>query len=254
MDAPASRELPDSARLAWWLTAVLGGSAAPDDLVAGLLDEDPDGDGDVAHDVTGLPGHDGSVPLVVALGALRRAGATAAGLALPVDGDPVGLGGPPDFNRAALVTGEAVVLLGSGLGLVPTRAGRGVVWRCLPAERRPLVDVGEADRALRLALVSAATDLAALDVARWRPEVADALLNLRHRPQLEPPPGTPPVCGELAGRGLQALGITDLALADDGGSVTVSEADLRRAALRDLARAGRRAVVAACSPEVWPER
>jgi hypothetical protein len=57
---------------------------------------------------------------------------------------------------------------------------------------------------------------------------------------------------ELAARGLQAAGIVDLALEDDGGAVTAHEMESRRAALVPLGRAGRRALVAACSPEVWP--
>ena len=55
-----------------------------------------------------------------------------------------------------------------------------------------------------------------------------------------------------AARGLQAIAIVDLALEDDGGAVSAAEATAREAALRPLARAGRRALVAACSPEVWP--
>jgi len=122
----------------------------------------------------------------------------------------------------------------------------------MAAERRQLPDVGEADRALRSALPEAADALAALDVARWRPEVADQLMNLRHRPALAAPPGVPPRCVELAARGLQALEIVALALADDGGALTALDAEARRAALLPLGRAGRRALVAAASPEVWP--
>ena len=46
--------------------------------------------------------------------------------------------------------------------------------------------------------------------------------------------------------------IVDLALEDDGGAISAHEIELRREALRPLDRAGRRALVAACSPEVWP--
>jgi len=122
----------------------------------------------------------------------------------------------------------------------------------MAAERRQLPDVGEADRGLRAALPEAADALAALDVARWRPEVADQLLNLRHRAPTPAPPGVPPRCVELAGRALQALEIVALGLADDGGALTAAEAEARRAALLPLGRAARRALVAASSPEVWP--
>jgi hypothetical protein len=127
-----------------------------------------------------------------------------------------------------------------------------VVWVALPADRRQLTDLGEADRALRAGVSAAATALAALDVARWRPEVADELMNLRHRPSYAAPAGTPPRAVEVAGRAVQALGVVDLALEDQGGAVTAAEAMRREDALRPLDAAARRALVAACSPEVWP--
>ena len=95
--------------------------------------------------------------------------------------------------------------------------------------------------------------LADLDVARWRPEAADALMNLHHPPRLKPPPGTPERCVDLAGRALQAQAIVDLALEDDGGAVSATEVAARWAALQPLGAAARRGLVAACSPEVWPD-
>lgn len=236
----------DSGRLAWWLTAWLRGRVAPDQVRDAVLD------GDAAHDVAGLPGEAGLVPLVLALGRLRDAGAESAGLAFPVPGDPCGLGGPRDFNDAALEMGEAVVLAGADLGLVPVRAGAGVVWNLTSAQRRSIEDLGEADRRLRTAVTTSATALAELDVAKWRPEIADELMNLRHVPTYAAPPGTPERAVSLAGRGLQALGIVELALQDDGGALSSFEIMRREDALRPLDQAGRRALVAACSPEVWP--
>jgi len=231
--------------MAWWLSAWLRGDAGPDDVLDGVLA------GDAAYDVVG-PEPGDTVPLVLALGRFRTAGATSAGLALPAPGTPSGLGGPAAFNTAALEAGEAVVLVGAGLGLVPVRAGAGVVWQCLPAARRPLDDLGQADRRLRAALIEAASTLAALDVARWRPDVADELMNLRHRPAYAAPAGTPARAVELAGRALQARDIVALALEDDGGAVTAHEIHRRTTALQPLDFAARSALVAACSPEVWP--
>ena len=94
--------------------------------------------------------------------------------------------------------------------------------------------------------------MARLEVARWRPEVADRLMNLRHRPVVTAPPGVPSRCADLAARGVQALEIAELALEDDGGALTAYDAEARRAAIAPLGRAGRRALVAAASPEVWP--
>ncbi len=190
--------------------------------------------------------------LIAGLAALRAAGATSFGLALPRDGDPLGLGGPTAFNTAALEQGEAVVVAGAGLGLVPTVTGAATTWVVAPAAPRQLPDVGEADRVLRLALIEAAEALADLDVARWRPEVADLLMNLRHGPALLAPDGVPARCVELAARGLQALDIVEVALEDHGGALSAGEIVRREDALRPLERAGRRALVAAGSPEVWP--
>lgn len=236
----------DSARMAWWLTAWLRGTTSPDEVRDHVLD------GDAAHDVVGLPGEGEAVPLLLALGAVRRLGSTSAGLARPAPGDPVGLGGPADFNAAALESGEAVVLEGAGLGLVPHRAGAGVVWQLMPAERRSLVDLGEADRALRKAITTTATVLVELEVATWRPEVADELMNLRHVPTYTSPSGTPGEAVSLAGRALQASGIVELATQDEGGARSSWEVAQRSEALRPLEYAARRALVAACSPEAWP--
>jgi hypothetical protein len=227
--------LPHSATLAWWLTAWLRGHEQTDHV----LDE-------LAGDTHLLHGGSALDLLVRA----RGTGATYAGLALPVDGDPLGLGGPPAFNAAALDAGQAVVV--GDLGLVPEEQGETVQWRTFEATRRQLPDVGEADRGLREELLGAAADLADLDVARWRPEAADALMNLHHRPAVDAPLGTPARCVDLAARGLQAWAIVDLALADDGGAVSAYEVERRRALLQPLGRAARRAIVAACSPEVWP--
>lgn len=228
--------LPRSGWLAWWLTAWLRGHEPTDHLLDALALD--------AHLVDGQPG------LLQMLARVRGTGTDGAGLALPVEGDPVGLGGPRPLNDAALEVGEAVVA--GPLAFVPSEAGEVVSWQAFDAERRQVPDVGEADRTLRTALLDAAKELAALDVARWRPEAADALMNLHHRPRLDAPAGTPARCIDLAARGLQAWSIVDLALEDDGGAVTSYEIERRRDLLRPLERAARRAVVAACSPEVWP--
>jgi hypothetical protein len=78
-------------------------------------------------------------------------------------------------------------------------------------------------------------------------------MDLRHPHPVRAPHGVPPRCLALAGRGIQAMTIVELALGDDGGAMTAWEAEQRRETLVPLERAGRRALVAACSPEVWPE-
>lgn len=237
--------LPLSARLAWWGTAWLRGQVVTDLVLDAVLGDD------ATHVVAGLPGVDGPVSLARALAELRLSQTQGCGLALPEPGDPVGIGGPPELTAAAIETGEAVVA--GDLALVPRRVGAAVEWTAYAAAPRQIVDVGEADRELRRALQESAAGLAALDVARWRPEVADALMDLHHPPRLKPPPGTPERCADLAARALQARAIVALALEDDGGALSSTEVAVRHGALRPLGAAARRALVAACSPEVWPD-
>lgn len=236
--------LPDSARLAWWGTSVLRGHAAPDDLLDHLHGDD------VPHRFGPLDGVQLGALEVVAR--LRAAGATEIGLALPVEGDLAGCGGPAPFNLEAVEQAEAAICATAGVGWVPHRVSASVTWVPHEAARRQLPDVGEADRALRAELNASAARLADLDVAAWRPEIADELLNLRRPTPLVAPSGVPPRCVALAQRALVALGIVDLASDDDGGAISADEIVQRRGVLRDLERAGRHALVAACSPEVWP--
>jgi hypothetical protein len=240
--ASTDEVLGDSARLAVWFSAWCAGLVSLDEARDAVVG------GDAAHDVVGLPGRPDPVPLILALGVLRAERATGAGLALPEAGDPLGLAGPPAFNAEALDSGEAVVLDDADLGLVPFRAGAGVVWRCLPAQsRRQLPDLGEADTELRRVLPAVADDLADLDVGRWRPEVADELMALRRPTPLVVPHGTGSRQQRMIALAARCRTIVQLALADDGGAVTAAEADRRRAALLPLDRAARRAMVAACS-------
>ncbi|HEU4513991.1 MAG TPA: hypothetical protein VFR87_12875 [Nocardioidaceae bacterium] len=235
--------LPRSADLAVWFTSWAAGEVSLDDARDAIVG------GDAAHDVLGMPGEAEPVPLILAVGRLRAAGATGAGLALPVPGDPLGLAGPPAFNADALEAEEAVVLQGVDFGLVPHVVGAGVTWRLHEAEsRRQVPDLFEADTALRHALVDAANTLARLDVARWRPEVADELMALRRVSDLTFPPHWEARAVRLASLGARCRAIVDLALDDDGGAVSAAEADARRAALTPLDHAARRALVAACSP------
>lgn len=251
MSPAVTAALPEAARLAWWGTAWLRGLVAADLLADAVIGDDATHLVGSLHGLGLSPGEHAE-GLLLGLGRLRVEGATGLGAAFPAEGDPVGLGGPRAFNDAALDVGQAVVAVDATVGLVPERVGAAVTWTAHRAERRQLPDVGEADRTLRTALLESAQALADLDVGRWRPEVADRLMNLRHRSPVAAPPGVPARCVDLAARGLQATEIVDLALEDDGGAVSAAEIAARREALVPLARAGRRALVAACSPEVWP--
>jgi hypothetical protein len=237
-----STPLPRSAALALWFTAWAAGRVSLDDARDAIVGDD------AAHDVVGMPGETEPVPLILALGRLRAAGATAAGLALPVPGDPLGLAGPTPFNADAIEAGEAVLLSGADIGLVPHAAGAGVTWRYhAAASRRQVPDPSEADSLLRRTVVDTANTLADLDVARWRPEVADELMALRRTADLAFPPDSGPRAVRLASLSVRCRTIVELALDDDGGALSASEADRRRAALTPLDHAARRGLVAACS-------
>ena len=239
--------LPLSARFALWFSAWVDGRASLDDTRDAIVGDD------AAHDVVGVPGGSGSQPLILGLGLLRSHRATGAGIALPVPGDLLGLAGPSEFNAEVVEAGEGVVLEDADLGLVPHRVGAGVQWVCHHAvSRRQLPDPSEADTALRQALSRTSRLLADLEVARWRPEVADELMALRSTADLGFPDVMAPRAVRMASLATRCRAIVELALDDDGGSVTAAEADERRAALLPLDHASRRALVAACTPRVWP--
>lgn len=234
--------LPDAARFALWFSAWAAGTVSLDAARDGIVGDD------VAHDVVGLPDQEHPVPLILALGLLRTEGGTSAGLALPVPGDLLGLAGPAAFNGEVVDVGEGVLVHGAGLGLVPHRTGAAVQWRCHRAVTEPQVpDPHEADGALRTALIGTADRLADLDVARWRPEVADELVALRRHVDLVFPPGMGSRAVRLAGLAARCRAVVELALEDDGGAITAAEADARAEALRPLDRAARRGLVAACA-------
>lgn len=218
-------ELPRSARLVCWFNAWCGAAVAPDDLIGAVTGED------AAHSVRGV--EDGSaLPLLLAVGALRRAGATAATLALPAPGDPVGVAGPRGFSEAAVEAGEAAVFSGAGIGLVPSVVGSGVCWQAYPASSATTVPgVADAERSLREALVVAARSPAE---PRWGPQVADAIAALRS----SRPPTLPRSYSARADR-LAALAMRCVSI--------VELADRAAPALVDLERAARHALVAAGS-------
>jgi hypothetical protein len=230
---PPVTALPASAVLTAWLEAVWLGRAGPDDLAAAVRGDaprhlvvDPHGKAFELHD---LP---------------RRLDGPAS-LALPVPGDPLGLGGPQELNHRAIDAGEAV--LAGGLALVPELDARTVVWRAHAADTAPWVDERDTAIELRTVLAGVTRRLVDLDVASWQPEIPDLLMNLRHRPRPPLPPGTSPRRVETVERAVLCLEIVELARREEGGAVSAHEVRLRREALTELDHAARRALVGACS-------
>jgi hypothetical protein len=230
--------LPQAAALAAWGSAWLRGEVSVDEIGRHL--------GPAVDVLIGAPGADGAEPLALGLGRLRGLGLRSVTPSLPAPGDPVGLAGPPAFNAAALDAGGAVLLTGTALGAVPVQVGGAVEWRCAPAhEPLPLVP-GEADQLLRRTLLEVTQRLVELDVASWQPDIPDALMNLRHRASPPLPPSYDGRRRETVDRALLCLEIVALAGVAEPGAVTAAEMEQRRAALTDLDRAARRALVAHC--------
>ena len=232
-----------------WSSFWLAGEAAFDDVISRVMD------GDEPHRIVGLPGTEGEVPLGWLLPVLRERAPGGLRLLLPVPGDPRGLPGPGAFSTAALESGEAVI--GGGIGLVPRVTKHGsasssqatsVCW-VAHAAGEPTPDpltVAEAEHGLTDATREAASTLAALDVASWRPAAADELARVRrcHAPDL--PPGYDARAVRLLAQADRLGAVLDLAATDSlDGALTGREAAARDAALRPLATAVRRARLAA---------
>ena len=248
---------PRSALLACWTTAWLAGDASLPDLVERVTAHDE------SHVVADLWVDD--LEVEQAVGRLRADGVTRVRLVLPAPGDPLGLPGPGPFTEAALAAGEGVLALrpdGTGTGLVPSLTVHGseldgtvtsVVWRAFPVEmtgpdQGPFLH--EAEHDLRVGVVEAARALVDLDVARWDPDLGDALHDLRRQARRgieedELPGSWPPRAREVLVRTRQLAGVVALASRSTGGAVDAREAEARDRVLRDLGRVVRRARVAA---------
>lgn len=248
---------PRSALLAAWGAAWLAGEASLPELVERV------GAHDAAHLVHGLAAD--PLPLDRAVGRLRAAGTTTVRVVLPAPGDLVGLPGPGPFTRAAVHAGEGVLFLradGSGTGLVPELTRHGstldgivttVAWQAHDVGRTgpdPGPFLPDAEHDLRRGVVEVAAVLRDLDVARWRPDLAGALSDLRRQARQgnacdELPGGYPVRARDLLVRAGRLGAVVDLALADSGGALDTRETAERERALRELGMLVRRARVAA---------
>ena len=250
-----------SATIAIWSSAWLHGFAASDDVLDALelwgeSHEFVAGDARSAQ-VFELPpaGQTPATPAEV-LGKLRTNKISTANLVLPVPGDVRGLAANTALSEAALATGEAVILSDERKnprhGLVPRKIATGLLrWTVYTPETPIYVDhVGfkDAERSLNTALNESAESLAALNVAKERPEIrAELASQLRGLPNLNWPSGTPGPALRLLQRVNEIAAILMLANGDEpGGAVSASAAQLRSETLRTLdaaVRTARRAAV-----------
>ncbi|MFG3255450.1 hypothetical protein [Streptomyces sp. NPDC048172] len=256
---------PRSGRLAAWGNALIAGLVSPDEAAERITGDD------ARHRVVTPGSQEGPAGLTLALGQLRARGASSLLVALPAPGHPLGLSGPPEFNAHALEAGEAVVVRGAGVGLVPVVSEAGpegegvapedthveVLWECLPVREAPPADVpslGEAERELAEAMRDATELLTRLDVSGSGP-VADAALEA-YRARMEAgrqllAPGYPPRAVRVLELAQRVGALVSIAYGDGGdgrshgGAVSASEIAARAEALRPVERTARRAQVAA---------
>jgi hypothetical protein len=158
--------LPAAFVLAAWANSWLTGAVSLDDVLDALRRQSAGADLGVAHhvyaaDPAALAALDtaDAAPLTTSLGRLRSVGTTSFTLALPVPGDPLGLGGPRGFTEAATEAGEAVLCDGTGLGAVPFAVGAGVQWAVSEAFVGSTENLAEADERLAHVIVNARRQL-----------------------------------------------------------------------------------------------
>ena len=248
---------PRSALLVAWGNAWLAGEATLPELVLRATGEDD------AHRVVGLDRDD--LPLSSAVARLRASGTERLRLVLPAPGDALGLPAPGPFTAAALTASEGVLALrpdGTGTGLVPALQSHGspfdgtvtsVTWTAYDVVV-PGPDPGpflhDAEHDLRRGVIEAAAALNELDVARWRPDVAGALADLRRDARRgldddELPGSHPQRARQLLVTARQLAAVLALAGQDTGAAVNSHETAGREQELRALSGLVRRARVAA---------
>jgi hypothetical protein len=280
-------ELARSARLAAWGTAALRGETAVVAAVRAVTGDDEPHEVEIAE--REAPAIEVAPPEVSAkkvalpeqaefrsgtglaelFGFLARFGVSGIRAVLPRPGDILGLPGPPDFNRAALAAGEGVLTeptsQGFSWGLVPRITPFGSVWErgtlvswqvhdVLPRRVTDVGSLAEAERELREALRAATETLATLDTGRWRDDATDRVAALR-RDQLPAsvlPPTAPQRSAAVLATALRVGAIVELAAEDDGGAVSLHEAQARRSALHGLDAVCRRAITAAVNALLEP--
>lgn len=239
---PAARSGP----LAAWTSAWFAGQVSIDQVVDAITGSD------LPHQVGGLAAFEpGLAPLREVLVQWRRAGARVS-VVLPVAGDVRGLPGPPPFRSAALEAGETVV--GGGLGVMPqviaydaSSAPPTVLWQAFSVDPAPPdeVSVGDAQYELTTAIRESASALASADVAGGSDDLRAVSGARRAGEVVNVPPSFPQRAVALLAQAHRLQAVLDLAFADPtGGAIDRAGVAARTDALRPLASAVRRALVA----------
>lgn len=230
-----------SLRLATWLNSLLARQVSSEVASAAVVADD------VAHHVVdpggvlGVLDNASATPLAAALPLISSMEPEHWILELPLPGMPGCLRGPRELTDAAIGAGEVVLAASGRVALVPHQVGRAVQWRAFAANRpaTPATPY-EAERALSEAVLSAAQTLARLDVAAGSRPRTNGSFGL--------PPGYRPRQQATAERALRLLVACDLALLDDGRSISSFEVDVRARQLRMVRDAS---VAALCAAVSW---
>ncbi len=248
----SAHDVPRSVLLAVWLDARPSAGIPLDRALNAIqLDDEP-------HTVAGWAEEE--ISLRAALSAWSRHPVVCAAL-LPVPGDVAGV--PAAVSAAAVEAGECVLVETDGrfFAAVPAverfgsvyESGHLVRWdvRDIPSWRTAVLgqvgSLADAERRLRTGLLQATEALAALDVARWRPDAAEAIAGLRRTTPAGwgPPPSLDARRANVIATATRLLAIVRLATEDDGGAVNLWQADQRSTALREVDRIARHALAAA---------
>lgn len=232
-------------RLTAWGNAVLAGRVSLDQAADAIAEGGH-------HRVCLLPAEPDQVNLAYGLGVLRRLGVSRLRAVLPAPGDPAGLPGPARFNKAALAAGAAVILVAPRpMGALPSVRGESTDWMVSDVAgtgEGAAPDLVSAERELTRAVAAAAEELARLDVARWRPDLAAGLQEVRSGDcRVGLPVGHPQRAVGLAAQAIRMLRLVDLAGHDDGGALVGSQVRARSAVLSQLHGCARRALAASAT-------
>lgn len=241
--------IPRSVVLAAWLNSWIDGSCSVDDITMAMDVFGPQRVSDPSTDSTTPTG------LIVGLakyGIRGNAQLPPLRAVLPTAGDPTGLPGPPAFNQEAIAFGQVVIADARGCALIPIVDGSDTTWVAhqIPRGSSPatLIRPEQAEQAVRSALLEATTELADLDLANGRDQIAEELRELHlQMKRVNLPPSLPPTARHTIHTAGQILGICELALVASPPVATASLDRKRVAVLTQLATTARHCLAVAVS-------
>lgn len=248
--ATVREPIPRSVVLATWVNSWLSGQCSADDLTTALdvfgpqrLNRDGESSGASVGLLVGL----------AELGIKTSPKPAALRVVLPTFGDPSGLPGPTRLNQEAISAGQAVIADAVAVALIPHVDADVTTWVAFPATAATTphltIRPEDAARAVKAALLDATGELAAMDLAAGRDDVAHALGELAVRmKRVCLPPSLPGSDQHTIHSAAQILGICEVALASARPAPTTALDRKRVSVLTELATTARHCLAAAASP------